>query len=130
MITVHGVKSLTMVRYGTRVRWKLAGLLIAMGIGTGLARGAGPGWIMRLGALLHSTMGAGRSSAAPGAGALVRSMRGRSTDQRLWDLLVEDTSVSGSDLAEASAEESAGFPSDSASRIIRGIEPAEITIAM
>src|SRR5258708_38337730 len=86
-ITVHGEKSRITVRFGIRARWKWAGLLIAMDTGTGLARGAGPGWIMSHGALRHFTMDAGRLSAAVGAGALGPWMHSRFTDQRssvLW----------------------------------------------
>src|SRR6266404_9312850 len=125
----HGVKSLTTAQCGTRGRSRSAGLLIATDIGTGLARGAGLGWITRLGGSRLITMGAGRLSAAPGAGALVRFMRVRSMDRRSSDLWAEDTSVLGSDLAEGSAAESDGSRWDSANRIVRGITPAEITTA-
>jgi len=68
-------------------------------------------------------------SAALGAGARVRCMLVRSMDRRSSDLWAEDTSVLGSDLAEASAVESVGSRSDSANRIVRGITLAEITTA-
>jgi len=126
---VHGVKSLTTAQCGTRGRSRSAGLLIATDIGTGLARGAGLGWITRPGASRLITMDAGRLSAAPGAGALVRFMRVRSMDRRSSDLSAEGTSVLDSDLAEGSAAESVGSRSDTANRFILGITPAEITTA-
>ncbi len=49
-----------MARFGIPARLQLAGPLIVMDTGTGLARGAGPGWIMSHGALRHFTMDAGR----------------------------------------------------------------------
>src|SRR5712671_2545165 len=129
MIMGHGVKNLTTAQCGTRARSRSVGLPIVTDIGTGSARGAGLGWITRPGDSRLITMDAGRLSAAPGAGALVRFMRVRSTDQLSLDLSAEDTSVSGSDLAEGSAAESDGSRWDSANRIVRGITPAEITTA-
>src|SRR6267154_2772057 len=129
MIMVHGVKSLTTARCGIRARSRSVGLPIAKDIGTGSARGAGLGWITRLGDSRLITMDAGRLSAALGAGARARFMRVRSTDRRSSDLWAEDTSALGSDLAEGSAAESDGSRWDSANRFIRGITPATFTCA-
>lgn len=124
MIMVHGVKSRIMERCGTRSRWTQAGLLTAMGIGTGLARGAGPGLITRPGASRPIITDAGRLWEARGAGAQDRSMRVRFMDRHS---LVSSAGDLESD--SDSAAESAGSRSDSANRIIRGITPAEITSA-
>src|SRR5258708_7679968 len=124
MIMVHGVKNLTTARCGTRGLWRSVGLPIATDIGTGSARGAGLGWITRLGGSPLITMDAGPLWAALGAGARARFMRVRSMDRHSSDLWAEGTLVSGSDLAEGSAAESVGSRSDSANRLIRGITPA------
>ncbi len=129
MIMVHGVKNLTTARCGTHARSRSVGLPIATDIGTGSARGAGLGWITRRGDSRLITMDAGRLWAALGAGALVRFMGVRSMDRRSSDLLAEDTSALGSDLAEGSAAESVGSRSDTANRFIRGITPATFTCA-
>src|SRR5712671_6380449 len=129
MIMGHGVKNLITARCGTRGLWRSVGLRIATDIGTGSARGGGPGWITRRGDSRLITMDAGRLSAAPGAGALARFMRVRSMDRRSSDLWAEDTLVLGSDLAEGSAAESVGSRSDTANRFIRGITPATFTCA-
>src|SRR5258708_6322072 len=129
MIMGHGVKNLSTAQCGTRARSRSVGLPIATDIGTGSARGAGLGWITRPGDSRLITMDAGRLSAALGAGALARFMRVRSMDRRSSDLWAEDTSVLGSDLAEASEAESVGSRWDSANRIVRGITPATFTCA-
>ena len=129
MIMGHGVKNLTTDRCGTHDRWTLAGLPIVMDIGTGSGRGGGLGWITRPGGSRLIITDAGRLSVVRGVGALARFMRVRSTDQLSLDLSAEDTSVSGSDLAEGSAAESDGSRWDSANRIVRGITLAEITTA-
>jgi len=129
MIMVHGVKNLTTARCGIRARSRSVGLPIATDTGTGSARGAGLGWITRLGGSLLITMDAGRLSAARGAGALARFMRVRSMDRRSSDLWAADTLVVGSDLVEGSAAESVGSRSDTANRSIRGITPATFTCA-
>jgi len=123
------VKNLTTAQCGTRGRSRSVGLPIATDTGTGSARGAGLGWITLPGGSLLIITDAGRLWAARGAGALARFMRVRSTDQLSLDLSAEDTSVSGSDLAEGSAAESDGSRWDSANRIVLGITPAEITTA-
>jgi hypothetical protein len=129
MIMGHGVKNLTTARCGTRDQWMLAGLPIVTDIGTGSARGAGLGWITRPGGSRLIITDAGRLWAARGAGALAQFMRVRSMGRLSLDLSAEDTSVSGSDLAEGSAAESDGSRWDSANRIVRGITLAEITTA-
>ena len=129
MIMVHGVKSLTTAQCGTHDQSTLVGLLIVTDIGTGSGRGGGLGWITRPGGSRLIITDAGRLWAVRGAGALARFMRVRSMGRLSLDLSAEDTSVSGSDLAEGSAAESDGSRWDSANRIVLGITPAEITTA-
>src|SRR5438128_8402542 len=69
MITELGMKCRNTVPSGTRPWWTPGGLLTATAIGAMWARGAGPGSTMRPGVMRHSTMGAGLSLAAAGAGA-------------------------------------------------------------
>jgi hypothetical protein len=123
-IMVHGGKSLTTGRCGTRALWMSDGLRIVPDIGTGLALGAGLGSIMLLGALHRITMDVGRLSAGRGAGALVRFMRVRSMGRLSWGSSAADLD-SESDLAAAGVAESAGSRWASANRFIRGITPAE-----
>src|ERR1700682_822901 len=124
MITVHGAKNRITVRSGIRTQWLSAGLRIATDIGTGLARGAGPGWIMRPGALHRFTMADGHMLAVGGAGARDLSTSVHSMDRRssaLW--AAEGISDSGSALAVALAAESGGSRWASANRSIPGITP-------
>src|ERR1700726_4014054 len=81
MSMARGRKSPSMVTCGIPRRWTWAGRHIATATGTGLARGAGLGLTMLLGVLLRSTMAAGLTSAALGAGARDRSLRVPSTDR-------------------------------------------------
>src|SRR5260370_5487300 len=79
-ITATGVMSRSMATFGIQAKSRLTGLLTATAIGTGSAPGAGPGLIIRPGALLRTTTAAGTISRAGGAGALVRIMALRFTD--------------------------------------------------
>ena|SRR5438445_3044156 len=130
MITVRGAKSLSTVRCGIPAQWLWAGLRIVTDIGTGLVRGAGRGWTMRLGALRHFIMADGHMLAAGGAGARDLSMRVPFTDPHSSALWAEGISGLGSDLAAALVEESDGSRWASGNRIIPGITPATATSAM
>src|SRR5713226_5734919 len=81
MTTVTGAMNRNTAMFGTRVKLRPVGLPTAMAIGTGSAPGAGPGWTIRLGALLRTTMVAGTISLAGGAGAPDRIMVTRSMDR-------------------------------------------------
>lgn len=94
----------------------LAGLLTAMAIGTGLAHGAGPGLIIRPGALLPITMAAGTILRAAGAGARAHITVIRFMDQRLSAFL-----------AGALVSVSAGSRWDLASRSSLGTAAAATT---
>src|SRR5882757_3631750 len=93
-----GTKNRTMDRCGIRRKWIPAGPRIATVRGITLARGAGAGLATSRGDLLPITMDGGRTSAAVGAGARGRIMRGRSMDLHLSASSAEHilASVSGS----------------------------------
>src|ERR1700682_3800087 len=80
MITVTGAMNRNTATFGIPVKSSPTGLPTAPAIGTGSARGAGPGVTICPGALLRSTMAAGTISQAAGAGARARSLVLRSTD--------------------------------------------------
>src|SRR4029077_17049171 len=84
-ITARGPKSLTTARFGIRVPWRWAGLLIVMDIGATLGLGAGLGLTTRLGALRHFTTDAGIILAGVGAGAPDRSAIIQFTDRLSLD---------------------------------------------
>src|ERR1700739_4235216 len=70
MMMEAGAMSPSMATCGIRLKLPRTGHLTAMGLGIGLARGAGRGLTIHRGALRRSTTAAGRSSAAGGVGAL------------------------------------------------------------
>src|SRR5580704_10069237 len=102
IITAHGAKTVTTVLSGIRRKSRPTGLLIATAIGATSALGAGPGWTMRLGALLHFTMDAGVTSATDGAGILVPALAPAFMVLRSS---VSSAEASASDLAEALASD-------------------------
>src|SRR5438034_981180 len=83
MTTVLGEMSPSTVTFGIPPRLRLDGLLTVTATGIGSARGVGPGLTIRRGALLRSTMAAGRTSAARGAGARGRLLGIQSMAPRL-----------------------------------------------
>src|SRR5882762_823170 len=74
MITATGAMNRNTATFGIPVKSNPTGLPTAPAIGTGSARGAGPGLTIRPGALLRSTMAAGTISRGAGAGARAQSM--------------------------------------------------------
>src|SRR5206468_7655575 len=95
---------------------------IATAIGATLVLGVGLGLTMRLGATRLSTMDVGTTSAAVGAGARDRTMRGHIGALRLLGSTAAEAGAL--DLASGSAAESAGSRLDSANRSARGIATA------
>src|SRR5690348_18451611 len=85
-----GAMSPNTATFGIRAKWPLAGLLTATVIGTGSARGAGHGLTIRHGASRRTTMAAGHTSAARGAGARARLLGIRSMARRLSDFAGAD----------------------------------------
>src|SRR5438552_9329104 len=75
----NGAMSRNTATFGIRAKLPLAGLLTATVIGTGSARGAGPGLTIHRGASRRTTMAAGTISVADGAGARARLLGIRST---------------------------------------------------
>src|SRR3974390_3729636 len=105
-ITVNGRKSPRTDMYGIQTLCRRTGLPIATATGATLDLGVGRGLTIRLGDLLRSTMAAGTTLAAVGAGALDRSMAERSLGRHSSDSLVG--SMVDSDLDLESGLVSAG----------------------
>ncbi len=84
--TAPGKTPLITVRCGCPRRWLPAGHRIATAVGCGSTLGAGPGSMMRRGALRHSITAVGPTGIAAGAGCPGRAWCARFMHPRWWRL--------------------------------------------